>query len=551
MTDKMVFGLSYLRLSREEEQAGESESIANQRMIVSNFCKANNITLAGEFADDGWTGGNFDRPGFKSMLKKLEANPDITLVITKDLSRLGRDMRESSYYAEEFFPEHGVRYVAVYDHFDTDEETNTLAPFQFAMNEVYIRECSRKIKEVIRAKRANGQYCTCPPYGYKKDPANRYRLVPDEESAMVVRRIFAQAASGVSARQIAIQLTEEHISPPLKYRLEHTDTFTEAGINRATDCWNHTTVKRILQNCVYLGNTYLGKTQKVSFKSKKKKQIPRGQWSVTMNTHEPLVSQQTFEAAALNIGKATRDYKKYPQVRQSIFAGITKCAKCGHALCSAGTVYKGERDQYWYLSCTHARKGFKDQCSGVRIPYYDLIEVVKQDLNEMIAMSDQEIKEMTEKIMQSRGYQNRKEVLDERRKKLEARQSTIQKMLLKLYSDNAEGRLSDENLCTLSKQLEDETRNNAKLIAEIKESSAHDDEKKDRENFNYFFSLIRGMTNIDVLDRDTLLMFVDKIYVGDRIYDDPDQNRVPASRFTQSPYTQEIRIIYKFVGELK
>ena len=187
-TDNLTLGFAYFRLSIEEANKGESSSITNQRMIVQNYCRQNGITLVREFADDGYSGGNFDRPGFQEMMRQLEQGKANT-VITKDLSRLGRDMREASYYAEQFYPEHGIRYIAIADNFDTEHD-NIMAPFQFAMNEVYLRDGSRKVKDVLKSKRESGQYCACPPYGYKKDPENKNRLAPDEMTAPVVRRIF-------------------------------------------------------------------------------------------------------------------------------------------------------------------------------------------------------------------------------------------------------------------------------------------------------------------------------------------------------------------------
>lgn len=172
-TGRFTLGFAYLRLSNEEARGGESSSITNQRMIVQNYCKQNHITLVREFVDDGYTGGNFNRPGFKEMLKQLEQGK-AHLVVTKDLSRLGRDMREASYYAEQFFPEHGIQYIAIADNFDTEHD-NIMAPFLFAMNEVYLRDGSRKVKDVLRNKRENGQYCACPPYGYRKDREDKHR----------------------------------------------------------------------------------------------------------------------------------------------------------------------------------------------------------------------------------------------------------------------------------------------------------------------------------------------------------------------------------------
>ena len=293
---------AYLRLSREEAQAGESASIQNQRMIISNYCAQNGLNLVRTFVDDGWSGGNFERPGFQEMMRELEKGR-ADIVITKDLSRLGRDMVEASYYAEQYYPEHGIRYIAIADNFDTEHE-NIMAPFQFAMNEVYLRDGSRKVKDVLRTKRERGQYCACPPYGYQKEKGNKNHLIPDEATAPVVRRIFQRAANGDSSRKIALDLNQDGIIPPLKYRVLYRDDFSEAGASRMSDVWNYTTVKRILKNRVYLGHTVLGRSRKVSVKSKKKVAIPKEDWAVTENTHEALVTQATFDLAQTNLVQA-------------------------------------------------------------------------------------------------------------------------------------------------------------------------------------------------------------------------------------------------------
>lgn len=227
---------------------------------MESYCSQNGITILQFFVDDGWSGGNFDRPGFQDMMRVLESGK-ANMVITKDLSRLGRDMRESSYYAEQFFPEHQIRYIAIADNFDSETE-NVMAPFQFAMNEVYLRDGSRKIKDVLKMKRSRGEYCACAPYGYKKSPQSKDVLIPNEDTAPIVQRIFQSAASGDSCRKIALDLSAEGVMPPLKYRAMCRDNFTPEGAARASDIWNYTTVKRILKNRVYLGNTILGKRKK-------------------------------------------------------------------------------------------------------------------------------------------------------------------------------------------------------------------------------------------------------------------------------------------------
>ena len=196
---------AYYRLSVEEANGGESSSITNQRSIVRQYCEDNGITIVKEFVDDGFSGSNFDRPGFSQMIAHLKDGL-ANMVITKDLSRLGRDMTESSYYAETYFPENQIHYIAISDNFDSNE-VNIMAPFQFAMNDVYLRDTSRKIKQVINQKRTKGEYCACPPFGYMKNKDGT-ALEPDPKTAPIVQKIFAMAHDGKSARAIATALTE-------------------------------------------------------------------------------------------------------------------------------------------------------------------------------------------------------------------------------------------------------------------------------------------------------------------------------------------------------
>ena len=542
-TGRFTLGFAYLRLSNEEAQGGESSSITNQRMIVQNYCKQNNITLVREFVDDGYSGGNFNRPSFKEMLKQLEQGK-ANLVITKDLSRLGRDMREASYYAEQFFPEHGIQYIAIADNFDTEHD-NIMAPFLFAMNEVYLRDGSRKVKDVLRSKRESGQYCACPPYGYRKDRENRHRLAPDEMTAPVVERIFRRAAAGDSSRKIALDLNADGIIPPLKYRVLYRDEFSEEGAARASDVWNYTTVKRILKNPVYLGHTLLGRSKKVSVKSKKKVAVPRDSWAVTEDTHPPIVDKALFQRAQENLGRGTRNYRAYDHVRKSIFGGIAVCARCGYSLCSCGTVYKGEREKYWYLSCTHQRQDIPEPCEGVRIRYADLMELVRQDLNSLLALSDQEIEELAQEAARRVGSKENLQARKMKRERAEARVATIDKIVTKLYTDNAAGKLDDDRLSRMVGDLE---RESAGLKATLEELSAPSPAQQMADRYTQFFELARSYTHLDELDRDTLVTFVDRIEIGPKVYED-GSHRIPAR--ANQPYRQSVRIFYKFIGEIE
>ncbi len=541
-TGRFTLGFAYLRLSNEEAQGGESSSITNQRMIVENYCRQNGITLVREFVDDGYSGGNFNRPGFKEMLKQLEQGK-ANLVITKDLSRLGRDMREASYYAEQFFPEHGIQYIAIADNFDTEHD-NIMAPFLFAMNEVYLRDGSRKVKDVLKSKRESGQYCACPPYGYRKDREEKHRLAPDEMTAPVVERIFQRAAAGDSSRKIALDLNADGVIPPLKYRVLYRDEFSEEGAARASDTWNYTTVKRILKNPVYLGHTLLGKSKKVSVKSKKKAAVPRDKWAVTKDTHPPLVDRVLFQRAQENLGRGSRDYRAYDHVRKSIFGGMAVCGKCGHSLCSCGTVYKGEREKYWYLSCTHQRQDIANPCQGVRIRYADLLELVRQDLNSLLALSDEDVEALVQEAVRRMGSEENLKARQLQKERAEARLATIDKIVTKLYTDNAMGKLDDDRLERMVCDLEKES---AGLKAALEELSAPDAVQEAVDNYTRFFELAKQYTHLEQLDRDTLLTFVERIEIGPKMYENGG-HKVPAR--ANQPYRQSVRIFYKFIGEL-
>ena len=541
--DKRI-AFAYLRLSNEEaaQGASESSSITNQRMIIEDYCERHGILLVRVFVDDGWSGGNFERPDFRKMIAFLEQGKANT-VITKDLSRLGRDMREASYYAEQYFPERGIRYLTVADNFDTEQD-NIMAPFQFAMNEVYLRDGSRKVKEVLKTKRQKGLYCACPPYGYAKHPKTNNLLVPDVETAPVVLRIFESAARGDSSRKIAISLNNDGVIPPLKYRVLYRDDFSDAGAARASDLWSYTTVKRILKNSVYLGHTVLGKSKKASIKSKKKLPVPQEQWAVTENTHEPIISRELFDLAQFNLGRGAKDYRQYEHVRHSIFSGIAFCAKCGSALCSCGTVYKGEREKYWYLSCNKKRPDINTPCSGVRIRYTDILEVVRQDLNSLIDLTDHEKEIVVQEAMRRAGNEALIKAKQIQLQKAQTRLSTIDKVITKLYTDNAEGRIDNDRL---DRMLSDLQRESVGLEKTVKALSGVDPITEAQQNYKAFFELTNRFSHIDILDRDTLVTFVERIEVGPKIL--PEGTEKTTHR--NQPFQQVIRISYRFIGEFE
>ena len=538
---RVTIAYAYYRLSQEEANEGQSSSILNQEKIVRDYCARNGIALLDSFVDDGWSGGNFERPGFQAMMRALESGK-ANMVITKDLSRLGRDMRESSYYAEQFFPEHQIHYIAIADNFDSELE-NVMAPFQFAMNEVYLRDSSRKVRDVFKMKRSKGEYCACAPFGYKKDPKDKNRLIPDEETAPIVTSIFQRSAAGKSCITIAQELSNEGVVTPLKYRALYRDNFTDAGAARATDYWNYTTVKRIIKNEVYLGKTVLGKTRKVSLKSKKKISVPKEEWVVTEGTHIPLVDQMTFDKAQFNLGKGSRDYRQYDHVRKSIFGGIAICSLCGYSLCSSGTVYKGEREKYWFLSCNHKSKRFENPCQGVNIRYSDLLELVRQDLNSLINLTDAEIDALVNGVLEEMNGASVEKERESKIEKSQARLKVISRTIEKLYFDNAEGKLSDSRLEIMVAKLEKEA---TTLEASLENLTAPSPAAEIRSNYEKFFQLAKQYSRIEVLDRDILLTFIDRIVVGPKILPD---GYIKAPR-KHASYQQSVTIYYKFIGSL-
>lgn len=538
---RVTIAYAYYRLSQEEANEGQSSSILNQEKIVRDYCARNGIALLDSFVDDGWSGGNFERPGFQAMMRALEFGK-ANMVITKDLSRLGRDMRESSYYAEQFFPEHQIHYIAIADNFDSELE-NVMAPFQFAMNEVYLRDSSRKVRDVFKMKRSKGEYCACAPFGYKKDPKDKNHLIPDEETAPIVTSIFQRSAAGKSCITIAQELSNEGVVTPLKYRALYRDNFTDAGAARATDYWNYTTVKRIIKNEVYLGKTVLGKTRKVSLKSKKKISVPKGDWVVTEGTHIPLVDQMTFDKAQFNLGKGSRDYRQYDHVRKSILGGIAICSLCGYSLCSSGTVYKGEREKYWFLSCNHKSKRFENPCQGVNIKYSDLLELVRQDLNSLINLTDAEIDALVNGVLEEMNDVSAEKERGSKIEKSQARLKVISRTIEKLYFDNAGGKLSDSRLETMVAKLEKEA---TTLEASLEDLTAPSPAAEVRSNYEKFFQLAKQYSNIEVLDRDILLTFIDRIVVGPKILPD---GYIKAPR-KHASYQQSVTIYYKFIGSL-
>ena len=316
----------YIRLSKEDENEGPSESVSNQKSLLEEFVRQHRLQVFDTYIDDGWSGTNFDRPAFQRLIADIEAKK-VNMVLTKDLSRLGRDYILTGHYMERFFPEHRVRYISLLDGIDTgvDSTANDITPFRAIMNDMYAKDISKKISSVKHDKQRKGLFIGGKPvYGYKMHPTEKNKIVIDEPAASVVRRIFSLALSGRSCRQIASKLNEEHIPTPAAY----------AGLPVSrpgpyTGLWSSERISEMLQNETYIGNMVQGRSRKVSYKTKKCIRQPPQDWIVVEGTHEPLIDRETFDKVRRLV-----DSRKHTRSRTYDFLlkGLIFCHECGYPL---------------------------------------------------------------------------------------------------------------------------------------------------------------------------------------------------------------------------
>ncbi len=343
----------YIRLSREDTQEGPSQSVQNQLSLLEEYVRRQDISVYDRYTDDGWSGTDFDRPGFQRLLGDIEAG-HVNLVITKDLSRLGRDYILTGHYMERYFPEHGVRYISLLDGVDTGVESsaNDITPFRAIMNDMYAKDISRKIKAVKRDKQKKGLFIGGKPvYGYAMDPTAKNRIVPDPQAAAVVGRVFQMARAGQSCAAIAKALNLEDIPCPSVY-----------GGLRPQGAWSAERIREMLRNETYLGTMVQGRSVKVSYKSKKCRRQPPSAWAVVPGTHEAIVDQETFQAAGRQL--TARAHGRTGS-RDFLLKGIVHCGACGRPLgVTARKNAAGE--EVLYLIC-RTRQRNKAACPGLTV----------------------------------------------------------------------------------------------------------------------------------------------------------------------------------------
>ena len=339
----------YIRLSKEDESEGPSQSVQNQESLLREFVQQHRLSVYDTYVDDGWSGTNFDRPSFQRMIADIEAKK-VNMVITKDLSRLGRDYIMTGHYMERYFPEHRVRYISLLDGIDTgvDSTANDITPFRAIMNDMYAKDISKKIKSVKRDKQRKGQFIGGKPvYGYKMHPTEKNKIVIDEEVAPVVRRIFALALSGMSCRNIATLLNQEGVPTPATYA-----NLTVARPGPYTGLWSSERISDMLQNETYIGNMVQGRSVKISYKSKKCLRQNPANWVVVEGTHEPLVDAETFRKVRMlvNSRKHTRS-----RTYDFLLKGLIFCHECGYPLAVLNRKNARGEDVLYFVCRTYQR----------------------------------------------------------------------------------------------------------------------------------------------------------------------------------------------------
>ncbi|HJF52372.1 MAG TPA: recombinase family protein [Butyricicoccus pullicaecorum] len=339
----------YIRLSKEDENEGPSQSVQNQESLLREFVQQHRLSVYDTYVDDGWSGTSFDRPSFQRMIADIEEKK-VNMVITKDLSRLGRDYIMTGHYMERYFPEHRVRYISLLDGIDTgvDSTANDITPFRAIMNDMYAKDISKKIKSVKRDKQRKGQFIGGKPmYGYKMHPTEKNKIVIDEEVAPVVRRIFALALSGMSCRKVATILNEEGIPTPATYC-----GWKVGNPGPYTGLWSSERISEMLKNETYIGNMVQGRSVKISYKSKKCLRQSPENWVVVEGTHEPIIDPETFQKVQLLVSS-----RKHTRSRTYDFLlkGLIFCHECGYPMAVLNRKNAAGEDRLFFVCRTYQR----------------------------------------------------------------------------------------------------------------------------------------------------------------------------------------------------
>ncbi len=433
-------------MSREDGDKQESESISNQRNILQRYIKENNLNFLKEYVDDGVSGTTFDRPGFCKMLQDIE-NKTINMVITKDLSRLGRDYIKTGFYIEDYFPKNNIRYVAITDGIDTyiDSTNNDITPFKAIMNDMYAKDISKKIRSVLKEKQQRGEYmCSIPAYGYKRHPSIKNKLIIDEQVRNVVEKIFNMYANGHGSSEIVNFLNSNKYLSPAGYR----KTGCIQDENKTNYNWNEVTLCNMLKNEVYIGNTVQNKKTIISYKVKKVKNVDKSQYIRVNNTHEAIIDKDTFEKVQCIIEKrGTNTRPKYDY----LLRGLLYCYHCKRKLqIVLKKNSKRNAKLHPYITCSNAKeKG----CYPININYEKFEKHIIYVVRKIVQIyADKEVFYSIYENCQTKTY-NVREEYKKRIYDTDKAISRINNNLDKMYTDKLIGVLQEEDYIRVSRKI--------------------------------------------------------------------------------------------------
>lgn len=458
----------YIRLSQEDKDKkyeSDSESVINQKELLRNYVKNNNFNLVKEYVDDGFSGTDFERPGFKSLLEDIN-NKKINCVIVKDLSRLGRDHVMTGYYIETFFPENNIRFISILESFDSfkNQASNDSSTFIIACNDYYSKQNSVKIRNVLNEKRKNGKFIgSLPSFGYMRDPKDKGHLIPNPETAPIVKNIFKWRADGIGPTEIATRLNNNNVPTPSGYKKTN---FSSRLIDR--DTWNISTVKKILTNRIYTGDMVQHTQTKVNYKSKKKINLDESLWMIVENTHEPLVDKTTFEYVQSLRKRYTRNVPIKTGREKRILEGKLFCKECGNRL----SVYYRKKQEYWSVNCNrYSRDPKRGRCSSHFFPYDYLEGQILEKIDESVStfIKELNIDELNKEVIKTVYKQTQS--VDKKISDLNKDKEQILNRLSNLYNDRCEGIITG----VLYKELSLESE---KKLQKINESIKNEEIKK-------------------------------------------------------------------------
>ena len=531
----------YLRLSKDDGTDSESSSIQTQKEMLTRYCRENGFAISEIYVDDGWSGTNSNRPSFQRMLSDIE-DGKINCVITKDLSRLGRNYLETGGYTEVYFPEHNVRYIAVTDGVDTAKgSTMDITPFKNLLNDMYAQDISKKIKSSLLIRQKQGKFIGVKaPYGHVKDPAYKNHLLIDERFAPTVRYIFQMAKDGVGMVHIARRLTAEKIPRPVVAAAEKFECYDRyITTDESAYKWSMGSVREILRNPVYKGAVRGQKRPTISLKSHKRKPTANAGTFVVENMHEPIIPPEEWELVQ-HLITSRKKARKTDRPYDNIFSGLVKCADCGYAL----SVSKANRTwnsdniiaNYDY-QCNNYRMEGKAVCTRHRISALSLYNAVLEDIRRLANEALDDDRQMISSIAERLGKDEKDSVRQAERelKKAAKRLVELDKLFAKLYEEHINGKVSERNYNALSATYEAEQTELESKIAELNETIKANREYG--ENAENFVDLIKQYADIDELTQALLNTLIERIEVHE-----PEE--INGERI------QKLDVYYKFVGRL-